>query len=517
VLAILLPAVLQPWLMAASEAHLELPDPLIRGATCEAAVVVTDTPQEVQDIDLPTVAGVVWQVTGRATNVSIVNGAISRSFTAHLSMRVSAATPVTFPPITVTLADGSTLTTAAVSASAQAANAALTGEAFAQAEFDPPIIVPGQPTALVYRIYLKQDRERAIKQPDIGPPAGTISLGEKKETNGSTTDANGGRWSVATYRWPLTVSQSGAIEVSGQQEFFRCHRDFFNRLVPTSSHHIAVKPATLTVESLPTAGRPADFAGLFGPLEVAALLERARIVSGEGTVLDLRVRGRQVELLSRPTLTLPQGLQAYAKDDPAGGANDKASGERHFRWDLVPSQPGSYTIPPFSLPYYDLTTHRYQRASSMSPVLTVLPGHTREIAVTGASQPAAAIPAAAQPSPPSLPGPLRGQVSFHPQAFTSWLCGGAALLLGLAIGALQRLALRPQRAAHRGQLLCRAVAARDPEAMLRVIEALMPALAEPAQRAAAQRLLQAAELARYGGQPLASGLEADAQLLGGRR
>ena len=42
------------------------------------------------------------------------------------------------------------------------------------------------------------------------------------------------------------------------------------------------------------------------------------------------------------------------------------SGERRFRWDLVPTQAGAYAIPPFSLPFFDPATHGYRRAASAS-------------------------------------------------------------------------------------------------------------------------------------------------------
>ncbi len=441
-------------LMPGGEAVLTLPDPLIPGASLEAELVISDLTQEVQDIKLPAVPGVTWRVSGTSTNVQILNGDVHRTYTAGISLRIDGKGRIAFPPIIVTLGDGSTLATAAVEGKLEAANAALVGEAFADIAFDPPHIVPGEPSTLIYRIFLKQDRDRAIKEPGIAPPAGTISLGEKQEGSGTTSDAGGAHWTVQTYRWPLTASQPGTIEVRGQQEFFRCRRDFFNRLVAQSSHQLAVKPASLIVEALPASGRPDDFSGLFGPLEVGAVIERARISAGEGTVLELTVRGRQVELLPRPGFAPPAGLQAYAKDDAAA---KPVSGERHFRWDLVPTRPGSFTIPPFSLPYYDPASRSYRRAASAALPLSVLPGRTREIAVSGGGDPgrpmaATAVPAAAERL--ELPAPLRGQGPSRPQDLLGWLVAAGGLGLGLAAGAVQRLARRPPRPAHRGQRCC---------------------------------------------------------------
>lgn len=498
-------------LVPGGEAVLTLPDPLIPGANLEAELVVRDIAQEVQDIKLPALPGVTWRVSGTSTNVSILNGDVHRTYTASISLRVDAKGKIAFPPVIVTLSDGSTLSTAAVTGKVESANAALVGEAYAEVAFDPPHIVPGEPTTLVYRIFLKQDRDRAIKEPGIAPPAGTISLGEKQDSSGSTTDASGERWTVQTYRWPLTASQPGTIEVRGQQEFYRCRRDFFNRLVAQSSHQLAVKPASLTVEALPASGRPDDFTGLFGPLAVSALIERVRITAGEGTVLELTVRGSQVELLPRPAFTPPSGLQAYAKDDVAA---KPVGGERHFRWDLVPTQPGTYTIPPFSLPYFDPASHSYKRAASAALPLSVLPGRTREISVSGGAEShRPAVAGAAER--PELPAPLRGQGPSRPQDLVGWLIGAAGLVAGVAAGWVQRLAGRAPPPVHRGQALLDAVAKRDPEQIWRTAQALLPDLQDQPSREAAQRLLRAGELARFGGQPLGGGLDGDAQLLAG--
>src|SRR5271163_2147298 len=96
------------------EAILTLPDPLIPGVNLEAEVVVSDITQEVQDIQLPTVSGVTWRVSGTSTNVSILNGEVHRTYTASISLRIAAKGPIVFPPVMVKLSDGSTLSTAAV-------------------------------------------------------------------------------------------------------------------------------------------------------------------------------------------------------------------------------------------------------------------------------------------------------------------------------------------------------------------------------------------------------------------
>ena len=82
----------------ALDAHLELPDPLIPGIQLQASVVVNDAQSDVQDIVLPIVPGVIWTITGRNSSVSSVNGAVTRSYTASIAMRITTSAAINFPP-----------------------------------------------------------------------------------------------------------------------------------------------------------------------------------------------------------------------------------------------------------------------------------------------------------------------------------------------------------------------------------------------------------------------------------
>jgi len=497
---------------ASASARLELPDPLVPGVELEGSLIIENSESEADSVSLPSVPGLEWEEEpGGATQINSINGVVTRSQTIRISLRAQANVTLSIPAITITLQDGSTLQTAAITVKPQSGNSELTGDAHGEATFDPPDIVPGEPTTLVYRLFLRQNHDFGIKEPGITPPSGAISLGTRTSSQTTTRDSSGHGWSVQTYRWPMTFSTPGQIVVNGQQEYFLCRRDFFGQLVPISSHQLAIKPATLTVTALPVAGRPPDFNGLFGPLAVDASLERSPISAGEGTVLTLHIHGRQVELLTRPAFTPPAGIQSYTKEDPTP-EKANATGMRTYRWDLVPDGPGTFTIAPFSFSYFDPTTHSYRRAVSDTLTLTVRPGRMREVTVSGATQNDTLI----QPvtgGAPQLPMPLRGQAAGEPRPGLQWICALLALVLGLCSGALQRWLTRPARTVHRGQMLSRAVAARDAARIAQYAHALLPDLTTADARAAAEHLLQSADLARFGGQPLATDLTDAAKLL----
>ena len=501
--------------VGAAEAKLELPDPLVPGVVLQGAIQVEDAASRVTNVALPPVAGLEWQVQqGGVQSVRSVNGVVTRSETVRLAVRAQMADTFSIPAVTVTLADGSTLTTAPVTVAASAANQNLQGDAFAETAFEPPAIVAGEPTTLVYRIYLRQnnDRPRALRQCDLAPPAAALPLGERSESEGQTYDARGNPWRIRTFRWPLTWALPGTYQAGGQQGYVICRQDFFGQLSPIADRTVAVRPATLTVAALPEAGRPADFTGLFGPLAITAALERPRIASGEGTVLTVTIDGRQTGLITRPVLAVPAGLKAYPKDDDEPAHGDPAGRDqrplnavpgphqRSFRWDLVPDRAGAFDLPALTLAYFDPGRRAYDHAHGPALTLTVLPGRAATVSITG--RPLGEATAAAASPQLLLPAPLRGGVAGRPDAALGLLALCATLALGALVGLAGRWRARRPDHPHRGRALRRAAVARDLEGLAAATHELRQVLRDGPAAAAAASLAERVDLARFGGQQL---------------
>ena len=186
------------WLVAggittqAADVRLELPDPLVAGVVQRATVVIENADVRVDHLDLPPVANLEWEAQGRSNyQISITNGKRSTKESLPVVLRIQQTTALTIPAISVVFVDGSTMSTAAVTIQPQAADTSLSGEAVATVTFEPSTIVPGQPASLVYRLSLRQDRPRAIKEPALSPPAGVMVLGDRSENKSETTDKDG--------------------------------------------------------------------------------------------------------------------------------------------------------------------------------------------------------------------------------------------------------------------------------------------------------------------------------------
>nr|MBA3686831.1 BatD family protein [Planctomycetota bacterium] len=361
------------------EARLDLPDTIGVAAPTAGEIVISEASSSPRSIAFPPGDGLTWALSGGVRQqTTIINGEASRSDHIGVTLTASALGALTIPELAVTLADGTVVRTAPLTRTVSAGDARLSGDCYAEAAFEPATAVVGQTTTLIYRCYLAPGF--AVQTPGVSAPATATRLGEPTQEESTTIDRQGRRWRVVTWREPVAFTTAGTFTAGGQQEYLQVRDSFLGQSV-VSRRRVAVKPATLVVSEPAQAGRPADFAGLVGSVGMTARLDRERIAAGEGTVLELTVETAMSELVRRPELPAIAGLRAYRREI----AEAATAGQRRFAWDLVPTGPGNYAIPAFSLPWYDAESGTYQRATSAALTLEVLPGSARALSVGGAA------------------------------------------------------------------------------------------------------------------------------------
>jgi hypothetical protein len=258
-----------------------------------------------------------------------------------------------------------------------------------------------------------------------------------------------------------------------------------------------VAATRVDVQALPDAGRPADFDGVVGPVEVAQRLVPESIALGETAWLSVQVRGSGALWSIRDPLLAaepPPGIEVFPEPpDVARDIGRSLQLRRSFRYALVPRREGRIPLPEIRVAWFDPATRSYRIARAPGRELVVGPP---------ASAPARGARAVSPPEP------------ARPASGASRLLAFAALVaLALAAGAAlvrRRRPALPRRTARAALRRARAAAATgDRAAALAACEAALRGAV--AARMPGAGALAADELqARAAGQPA---LEAAAALL----
>jgi BatD DUF11 like domain len=145
------------------------------------------------------------------------------------------------------------------------------------------------------------------------------------------------------------------------------------------------EPLAFEVLPFPEKGKPSHFSGLVGQFKIEGSLSEREIRMGDSVTLTLRLGGKgNVNRL--PDLKMPSldHLKIYA-DEPVfqsrAGA-DGTTGSKTMKWALVPDAEGNYTIPPFTIHYFNPKAESYETQRTEPLVLKVLTGEKETLVTT---------------------------------------------------------------------------------------------------------------------------------------
>jgi len=242
-------------------------------------------------------------------------------------------------------------------------------------------VYENQPVVVDYRIFTRVNvSSYSITQlpPATGfwveeyPPAGNPVIGQ--------TVRDGMQYTTATIRkvalFP-TGSGMRTLEPLGIEAQVRVRRrsafdpfeDFFGRgslLNSNISTAAASRPVEIEVLPLP-GGRPENFTGFVGDLEVAATLDRDSVQVSDAVTLTVEVAGSgNLRMLAEPEVEIPPGFEAFPPEvsERVDRTDAGVSGTRTYEYVLVPRAPGVGAIPPVELAYFDPERETYEVAAS---------------------------------------------------------------------------------------------------------------------------------------------------------
>jgi hypothetical protein len=168
---------------------------------------------------------------------------------------------------------------------------------------------------------------------------------------------------------------------SRQDPFSRFFNDpFFNRR--TQAEHKVLRTQPLSIEILPLPeGAPKGFKNLIGHFNISAELGKRDLEVGDTTTLTVTVSGKgNVRDISFEEPDLKNYFKIYP-DKPEFSQtvqNNQITGEKVFKFALVPLEAGSRTLPKFSLPYFDSASAQYRIAKTQPISLNIKPSSTKE-------------------------------------------------------------------------------------------------------------------------------------------
>jgi hypothetical protein len=142
---------------------------------------------------------------------------------------------------------------------------------------------------------------------------------------------------------------------------------------------VSSEPLALEVLPFPEKEKPSDFSGLVGRFNIEVTLSQGKVQVGDSVTVTVRLSGtgnvNRLPDLKMPTL---DHFKTYA-DEPVFQTQAGAqglSGSKIMKWALVPDGAGQYTIPPFTISYFDPETEKYRTEKTPPLSLEVSPGQT---------------------------------------------------------------------------------------------------------------------------------------------
>ena len=171
----------------------------------------------------------------------------------------------------------------------------------------------------------------------------------------------------------------------------------FDRRVPVAA---ASRPVTIEVLPLPAAGRPASFRGHVGRLEVSASVDRASVVANDAVTLRVELAGTgNLRTLGAPDIDFPDEFEVFPPEtsERISEGGGSVQGSRGFEYVLIPRAPGTLTIPPVEVSFFDAAARSYDSSRSQ-PI---------EVTVTGDAS-----VAEAPGNVPSAVEPIRDEIRF---------------------------------------------------------------------------------------------------------
>lgn len=329
---------------------------------------------------------------GTSTRINMINGRVTKEVSTAYVLIPERTGKLTIPPIPVITPNGSFSTKPIDIRVTSSSQKAAEKDVFIRASVSEENPYEGQ--EIIYSFYFYaagQVANAKLTEPDF---AGFTAKEMDKRRNFRTT-MNGREYVVTKLTYVLLPA--GAGEKTIESAILECDLvkkkrrsgsafdpffddSFFSR--GTLEHRVLkTDPIRITVHPLPRDDGDIPFSGLVGSFSLDAKMDKQEVTQGDSATLSVTVSGKgNIMDAGQPPIRVPASIKTYS-DEPleeVKAGESGYTGKKTFKTALVPVEPGTYTLEPIRLRYFDIREKTYKTLETRAFTMEVFPGQEEE-------------------------------------------------------------------------------------------------------------------------------------------
>ena len=338
-----------------------------------------------------------FQIVSRSnsSNISIINGNYTKTVTAVFQLVPRGKGKLTIPALAVSHGSKTYHThPIVVTVSAEGNSPEDSRDIFVQAKLSHDKLFVGQQGIYRFQLFSAVQFTNARLQKPEFEGFSVEEMG--KEPRKFTRNINGRRYNGVEIAYLIIPRIPGNITIDPAMLSCdvvlqdRSRRDPFGDSFFTNGFfsNTRTQPRRFSTQALPIEVKPlpphdggVPFSGLVGQFKLSASLDNNAITAGDSSTLTVTISGTgNVMDAKMPDLAIPEHFKVY-EDSPVEEVrltHQGYQGKKTFKRALVPVSPGTFTVPPLALTFFDVENNVYQTIFTSSMPMTVAPNTRQE-------------------------------------------------------------------------------------------------------------------------------------------
>jgi len=152
--------------------------------------------------------------------------------------------------------------------------------------------------------------------------------------------------------------------------------EFFNSPYERARLNLKSNQVKLNIKPLPS-NQPAHFSGAVGTFQINGSANLTEVSANDAVTFKVNVTGKgNIKLIDKVLTNFPPTFDVFdpVKKVQTDASTDGRTGKVTFEYTAIPRHAGNFSIPPFSLVYFDLATNSYKTISTQSFDIAVYKG-----------------------------------------------------------------------------------------------------------------------------------------------